>query len=125
MEVLQGAGDVGKELTEDEVQRAMEFCSNLFAPTDPKMHSTVAARVDQRLVDKEGPILLSEDVKRIVGEEDEEAIHVLNEINARKPIHTMYDVAQQFGHEAWGGFVPVCVRGKLGLNSVAADDSEK
>ncbi|ETW79545.1 putative halogenase [Heterobasidion irregulare TC 32-1] len=123
--VLQGAGDVGKELTEDEVQRAMEFCSNLFAPTDPKMHSAVAARVDRRLMDKEGPILLSEEVKKIVGEEDEEAIHVLNEINARKPIHTMYDVAQQFGHEAWGGFVPVCVRGKLGLDGVVVDDSEK
>ena len=94
---------------------AIDFCSNLFTPTDPAMHESVAARVDRKLVDKDGPIMLPKEVASIVGENDQDAIHVLNEINARKPIHTMYDVAHQFSREAWGGFIPVMAKGKLGL----------
>jgi len=59
--VIQGTADVGKALTEDELQvrvfyghlsrhpqlncqKTMDFCRHLFAPTDPEMHSAVKAR---------------------------------------------------------------------------------
>lgn len=113
--VLQGAGDVGKQLTEHELQSAMEFCAGVFAPTTPEMYEDVAKRIDKKLMDVNGPILLPEDIVRIVGADDPQAIHVLKEINARKPIHTVYDVAVHFGSEALEGFVPTVKRGELGL----------
>lgn len=116
--VLQGAADVGKELTENEVELAIEFCSSLFAPTTPEMHQEVIARLDGELTRSDAPILLKDEIFQRVGKGDEEALHVLGEINARKQIHTMYDVAYQFGHEAWAGLVPTCIRGALGLARV-------
>ncbi|THH14914.1 hypothetical protein EW146_g5488 [Bondarzewia mesenterica] len=122
--VLQGACDVGKELTEGEVQMAIDFCSNLFAPTDPKMYEEVEKRIDRRLVAADGPILLLKDIVDIVGPHDEEAAHVLSEINARKPIHTMYDVANQFSHESFAGFTTTCEKGKMGLVQVCSTRRE-
>lgn len=79
------------------------------------MHDEVAERLGSELVDAEGPILSQADIRDRVGE-DEEAVHVLNRVNARKPIYTMYDVHSQFGREVWAGLLPICTRGELGLS---------
>jgi hypothetical protein len=55
------------------------------------------------------------DIDRLLGDADEEAKIVLNEINARKPIHTMYNPTENFGVEEHFGFKAVLERGKLGL----------
>ncbi|KAG1720058.1 putative halogenase [Suillus lakei] len=106
--VIQGTADVGKALTEDELQvrmsceyhprharshcqKTMDFCRHLFAPTDPEMHSAVKARLGPTLTSPDAPVMTECDVDRLIGDADEEAKIVLKEINARKPIHTMYN----------------------------------
>lgn len=39
--VIQGGADMGKKLSEDEVQRALDFCVHLFSPTTPEQHESV------------------------------------------------------------------------------------
>ncbi|KAG1896578.1 putative halogenase [Suillus fuscotomentosus] len=113
--VIQGTADVGKALTEDELQKTMDFCSHLFAPTDPEMHSAVKARLDPSLTSPDAPVMTESDIDRVLGGADEEAKIVLSEINARKPIHTMYNPTENFGVEAHFGFKAVLERGRLGL----------
>ena len=38
--VIQGSADMGKRLTENEVQRALDFCVHLFDPTTPEQHTS-------------------------------------------------------------------------------------
>ncbi|KAG2104374.1 putative halogenase [Suillus discolor] len=113
--VIQGTADVGKALTEDELQKTMDFCGHLFAPTDPEMHSAVKARLDPSLTSPDAPVMTESDIDRVLGDADEEAKIVLSEINARKPIHTMYNPTENFGVEEHFGFKAVLQRGKLGL----------
>ncbi|KAH7922202.1 FAD/NAD(P)-binding domain-containing protein [Leucogyrophana mollusca] len=113
--VIQGTADVGKTLTEDELQKTMDFCRHLFAPTDPEMYEAVGARLNPELLSSAGPILSEADVDLLVGDADEEAKHVLHEVNARKPIHTMYQPVDNFEAEAHVGFKAVLERGRLGL----------
>ncbi|KAG1776887.1 putative halogenase [Suillus placidus] len=116
--VIQGTADVGKALTEDELQKTMDFCRHLFAPTDPEMHSAVKARLDPTLTSPDAPVMTECEVDRLFGDADEEAKIVLKEINARKPIHTMYNPTENFGVEEHFGFKAVLERGKLGLVTV-------
>ncbi|KAG1812373.1 putative halogenase [Suillus variegatus] len=115
--VIQGTADVGKALTEDELQKTMDFCRHLFAPTDPEMHSAVRTRqgLDPTLTSPDAPVMTECEVDRLLGDADEEAKIVLKEINARKPIHTMYNPTENFGVEEHFGFKAVLERGKLGL----------
>ncbi|KAJ6574728.1 hypothetical protein B0H19DRAFT_1125483 [Mycena capillaripes] len=46
---------------------------------------------------------------------DEEAKHVLLEVNARKPIHAVYDCDINFTTEVMGGFCVRMQQGELGL----------
>ncbi|KAF8524134.1 putative halogenase [Hysterangium stoloniferum] len=117
--VIQGTADVGKKLTEDEVQKTMDFVKNIFAPTDPEMHAAVQARVDPKFFEL-GPgsdILLNSDLDRLIDPADEEAKHVLSEVNARKPIHVMYDSQKDFGSEPINGWIVLIQRGRLGLTA--------
>ncbi|KAI0308431.1 hypothetical protein OF83DRAFT_1089834, partial [Amylostereum chailletii] len=117
--VLRGEADVsGEKLTEDEVQKAMHFCTAIFAPTTPTMHADVAKRLPEHLLNMKSPVLLAEDISRVVSVGDENAYHVLSEINARKPIHAVYDVGNHFVQEAFGGFAPGIKQGELGLYKV-------
>ncbi|KAG1850803.1 putative halogenase [Suillus subalutaceus] len=115
--VIQGTADVGKALTEDELQKTMDFCRHLFAPTDPEMHSAVKARLDPSLTSPDAPVMTESDIDRLLGDADEEAKFVLSEINARKPIHTMYNPTENFGVEEHFGFKAVLERGRLGLET--------
>jgi len=113
--VIQGTADVGKTLTDDELDKTMDFCRYLFAPTDPEMYECVLARVPRELADPHGPILLDADLDKILDPDDDEARFVIGEINARKQIHTMYNPIQNFSAEDHFGFKAVLQRGKLGL----------
>lgn len=62
-----------------------------------------------------GPILLGDDVDRVVPEDDEEAKLVLSRLNARKPIHAMYSATEHFAQEMHFGFKAVLESGRLGL----------
>ena len=43
--VIQGGAEMGANLSEDEVQRALDFCVNLFSPTTPEQHVSVRAKL--------------------------------------------------------------------------------
>ncbi len=62
-----------------------------------------------------GPILTEREIGKLVEQTDEEAKHVLAEINARKPIHHMYNPRESFVTEAHHGLNAVLTRGQLGL----------
>ncbi|KAG8216212.1 putative halogenase [Butyriboletus roseoflavus] len=113
--VIQGTADVGKTLVEDELQKTMNFCRNMFAPTSPEMYESVHKRLDPELLSPMGPILLDSDVDRVISADDEEAKLVLSKVNARKPIHAMYSATEHFAHELHFGFKAVLESGKLGL----------
>jgi flavine halogenase len=112
--VIQGTADVNKKMSEDEVQKTMDFVKNVFAPTDPEMHAAVQARVDPKFF-QEGSenILLQSDLDRMF--EDEDTKHVLAEVNARKPIHAMYDAKKNFASEVINGYTIHLETGNLSM----------
>jgi flavine halogenase len=121
--VIQGEADVSVGLTEDELQKAMEFCLAVFAPTNPEVHAAVAERLADKadLLRNDAPALLPEDVVGIIGTEDEEAVHVVKRINARKITHSQVnDVRRHFVQESFEGLVPSIQRGELGLRVCTA-----
>jgi hypothetical protein len=59
--------------------------------------------------------MLESDLDNLFGNDDQEAKIVLSEINARKPIHAMYNPADNFGMEEHFGFKAILERGQLGL----------
>ncbi|KAJ7983266.1 putative halogenase [Mycena polygramma] len=112
--IIQGAADSDPQLTERELQDTMDFCKNVFAPTDPAMHMKVSERLHPDLTSPDAPIMSVSDVMALAGN-DEDAKHVLLEVNARKPIHAMYDCETNFTTEVLAGFCVRMERGKLGL----------
>ncbi|KZV76790.1 FAD/NAD(P)-binding domain-containing protein [Peniophora sp. CONT] len=43
--VIQGNADLGPCATEEEIQRALDFCTDLFTPTSPSEHAAVRTRI--------------------------------------------------------------------------------
>lgn len=79
----------------------------------------LSVSVAPELTSPTGPIMTEAELNVHLDATDEEARHVLHEINARKPIHTMYNPVENFGTENHFGFKAVLQRGRLGL-AVAA-----
>lgn len=97
----------------------MDFCVNVFTPTDPALHEEVRRRIDTRLLTNEAPLMLPDEIDQTVGEDDEEAANVLKKHNARKPLREMWDVHGHFSHENFDGYVISYENGLLGLATVA------
>ncbi|KAJ7152893.1 putative halogenase, partial [Mycena filopes] len=108
--------NVDPKVTERELQDTMDFCKNVFAPTNPQMHAEVAKRVDPELTSPDAPLMSVATVMELAGiQNDEDAQHVLLEVNARKPIHSMYNCDTNFKTEVMSGFCVRMERGELGL----------
>ncbi|KZT04732.1 FAD/NAD(P)-binding domain-containing protein [Laetiporus sulphureus 93-53] len=45
--VIQGGAEMGTRLSEDELQKALDFCVHLFSPTTPEQHEAVRKRLEQ------------------------------------------------------------------------------
>lgn len=43
--VIQGGAEMGARLSEDELQRALDFCVHLFSPTTPEQHDSVRKKL--------------------------------------------------------------------------------
>ncbi|KAJ7681861.1 putative halogenase, partial [Mycena polygramma] len=114
--VIQGAADTNADqnVTEQTLQRTMDFCEHALGPTTPEMHTAVAARVDASLLARDGPIMGTKAVAALAGP-DEEAKQVLWRVNARKAVEGIYDWERNFKDEDLGGFTVVLERGQLGL----------
>ncbi|KAG7444588.1 putative halogenase [Guyanagaster necrorhizus] len=111
--VIQGSADADEHLTEAELQSTLDFCRNVFAPTRPEAHEAAVRRLGS-LADPDGPLLGTDTVDELTGT-DMDAKHALWKINARKPLHSMYDCKRNFGTEIINGFYVRMVQGMLGL----------
>ncbi|KAF8172988.1 hypothetical protein K438DRAFT_1772419 [Mycena galopus ATCC 62051] len=112
--VIQGSADTDRTITEETLQRTMDFCEHAMAPTSPEMHAAVAARLDVSLLAPEGPMIGTGEVVALVGN-DEEAKQVLWRVNARKAVAEMLDWEGDFESETSSGFSVVLERTRLGL----------
>ncbi|KAF7352022.1 hypothetical protein MVEN_01164500 [Mycena venus] len=111
--VIQGKADTDPTVTEDVLQRTMDFCEHALGMTDPEMHAEVAKRVDPKLLADNGPILGPKDVVAIAGD-DEEVEAVLRRINSRKAVEAIH-WQPNFRGESFHGLSIHLERGKLGL----------
>jgi len=112
--VIQGDADVGKRITEDELQKTIQFCGGVFLPIDPELQARVRPRLDSKLLDPLGPVVMPEEIERLVPD-DIEAQMVLKEINARKGAGRAFSAVGSFSDEVAGGFSACVDRGRLGL----------
>ncbi|KXN88893.1 Tryptophan 2-halogenase [Leucoagaricus sp. SymC.cos] len=117
--VIQGTSDVGKKLTENELQKTMEFCKDVFAPTDPEMVKAVGARLRPELLSAGTPIWTEEEIEKEAGNDEETKI-VLHRMNARKPVNQMYQGPENLRVGDVDGYVAHLHHGALGLIRVAS-----
>jgi hypothetical protein len=82
----------------------MDFCDHAMGPTLPEMYATVAARLDASLLVPDGPMIGTEEVVTLVGN-DEEAKQVLWRVNARKAVGEMLNWEGDFESETQVGFL--------------------
>ncbi|KAJ7796256.1 putative halogenase [Mycena olivaceomarginata] len=115
--IIQGTADADQSMTEQTLQRTMDFCEHALGPTTPKMHAAVADRVDPALLAHDGPIMDTKAAAALAGK-DEEAKQVLWRVNARKAVNGIYDWEDNFQRENLEGFVVVLEHGRLGLRRV-------
>ncbi|KAG5650277.1 hypothetical protein H0H81_012767 [Sphagnurus paluster] len=129
--VIQGAGDVGKQLSDAELQKSLDFCVNLFNPTEADdKDKTTHARIGKELLDVASPSIDPRFLENAlhVGSGDEKTgacgdpdckgslqkRMLLNKLNARKVISSEYNV-NNLESEPLDGIVARLERGRLGL----------
>lgn len=118
--VIQGASDMGARLSEDELQKSLDFCVNLFNPTSPEQHSNVlqTGKIPQELLDVTSPVMdptCFEKILRLEGPDRATAQMVADKVNARRIMQAEYSI-HNFEAERLVGFTAVLQRGKLGLD---------
>ncbi|KAF7342746.1 hypothetical protein MSAN_01989800 [Mycena sanguinolenta] len=104
-------------VTEETLQRTMDFCQHALGPTTPEIHASVAARASasiKTLLAPDAPILDTTAAAKLAGG-DEDVKQVLWRANARKAVDGIYDWEENFQGERIGGFSVVLERGALGL----------
>jgi flavine halogenase len=126
--VIQGAADVGTQLSEDEIQRSLDFCVKLFDPSTvdgtPEIREGLLG-IPEELLDVSAPVIdpkrLSEatQVGRTVASESEgahaETEMLLHKINARRVMQAEYAI-NNLEKEPLEGLTVRLARGNLGLN---------
>jgi flavine halogenase len=97
--VIQGGADMGHRLSEDELQRALDFCGNLFSPTSPDEHENAKALlascgfssdmsdattevVDKHLLDVNAPIINPKKIDHLSRTASQQLISNMCESNA-------------------------------------------
>ncbi|KAG6857719.1 hypothetical protein H0H87_004135 [Tephrocybe sp. NHM501043] len=135
-----GASDMGKRLSETELQKSLDFCVNLFNPTSPEQHVRLSKSLSlgQDFLDVTGPLIhpaLLEDALRIgvynsssstesdsdseqTSSDTEGALEtkmILDKINARRIVHAEFS-ANNMESEPLCGYVIRLERGALGLS---------
>ncbi|KAJ7780262.1 hypothetical protein DFH07DRAFT_468316 [Mycena maculata] len=112
--VIQGTADAGQMLTEDELQKAMDFVTHIFVPTDPELQQAVGTRLGVDLLAPGAPILTKEQITSMAaGDKDTEL--VLNQANATKAISDFYTGPERLLGEVVNGFIGRTKVGCLGL----------
>ncbi|KAG6831758.1 hypothetical protein H0H92_007910 [Tricholoma furcatifolium] len=141
--VIQGASDMGKRLSETELQKTLDFCVNLFNPTSPEQHERLSRSFgrDSELLDISAPVIdptVLENALRVDmgdscpsvknnrdldddqtsdSERTLETKMILEKINARRVVHSEF-VGNIMEIEPFDGYVMRLERGLLGLTKV-------
>ncbi|KAJ7482206.1 hypothetical protein B0H11DRAFT_2232430 [Mycena galericulata] len=111
--VIQGTADAGQMLTEDELQKAMDFVTHIFAPIDGEVARAVGTRLGVDLT-AAAPMLTKDQITSIAaGDEDTE--YVLNHANAVRTISDFYTGPDRLLGEVVNGFIGCTKVGSLGL----------
>ena len=122
---------MGIRLSETELQNSLDYCKNIFNPTSPEDHESVAKSIGQELLDITAPVMDPAALERVLapkcvpatGEKDAEDLlntldasgkMVLDKVNARRLIHQEYGV-NNMETEPLNGYVMRLERGNLGL----------
>ncbi|RXW20299.1 hypothetical protein EST38_g5554 [Candolleomyces aberdarensis] len=114
--VIQGTADVGKKLSEDELQKTMDFCQHVFAPADNDITQEVASRFRPELLSVAAPVFSAEELGQMIDPEDTDAVAVINRINSAKVLGPMWVKGPALmENEPVNGLVATLERGKLGL----------
>ncbi|KAJ7688498.1 hypothetical protein B0H14DRAFT_3669588 [Mycena olivaceomarginata] len=129
--VIQGASDMGKLLSQTELQKSLDFCVNLFNPTTPEQHDRVAGKpeISQALLDVAAPLVdptvlekpsitLRLSKRDCSASEVAETRMVLHKINARRVVHAEYAV-NNLESEPIAGHVVRLEKGCLGLTRLS------
>ncbi|KAF7554693.1 hypothetical protein G7Z17_g2692 [Cylindrodendrum hubeiense] len=114
--IIQGTADVGnKKLSQDELQKTLEFCANAFEPV--KSDDDRAVAMEQIKNDPKGT---SYQADLSNGQRN-----AVNHIRARKMMRTEDTMnIDSFGSDAIAGFVPHLKRGSLGLMKVSVGNMD-
>ncbi|KAJ7222830.1 putative halogenase [Mycena haematopus] len=120
--IIQGTADSDQSMSEETLQRTMDFCQHALGPTTPEVHAAVAARIDTSLLARDGPIMDTKTAAALAGN-DENAKQVLWHVNARKAVNGIYDWEENFKGENLSGLSVVLERGRLGLRRWSDYDS--
>ncbi|KAG6913405.1 hypothetical protein DXG01_007066, partial [Tephrocybe rancida] len=138
--VIQGASDMGKRLSETELQKSLDFCVNLFNPTTPEQHDRLCKSfaLNNELFDVTMPLVnpttleaaLRIGVRRFsaspendsdgeqTASDSERAMEtkmILEKVNARRVVHAEF-AANNMESEPLFGYVMRLERGALGLS---------
>ncbi|KAI5117936.1 hypothetical protein M0805_009444 [Coniferiporia weirii] len=113
--VIQGAADVDKRLSQDELSKTLEFCTHAFEPTLPEDRAAVLAKL------ADSPAAATAPTAGYDTNLTQEEQRVLAHINARKMMRTedTMNIAS-FATDTFDGLCPRLQRGQLGLVLVAA-----
>ncbi|KAF7316703.1 hypothetical protein HMN09_00403400 [Mycena chlorophos] len=76
--VIQGTADACKVRTENEMQKAMDFVTNIFVPTDPEMMQAVNTRLGMTLRAPATPIFTEDQIAQLA-EGDQDVEHVIKQ----------------------------------------------
>ncbi|KAJ2923818.1 hypothetical protein H1R20_g13275, partial [Candolleomyces eurysporus] len=114
--VIQGTADIGKKLSEDELEKTMDFCKHVFAPADNDITQEVASRFRPELLSVAAPVFSAEELGQMIDPEDTDAVAVINRINSAKVLGPMWVKGPALmENEPVNGMVATLEKGKLGL----------
>lgn len=128
--VIQGASEMGSQLSEKELQSALEFCGKCFNPTSPE-HLAPASKEDlpKYMFDVTAPLMDPHAIESIISKTfkhtnpksdqdyrgpEEDLKLALDQINGRRVVHREYAI-NNLEVEDVNGFVVKLQRGHLGL----------
>jgi hypothetical protein len=107
---------MGSRLSENELQRCLDFCVNIFHPTTPEIEQHGRADLPKELLDVTQPVMdptTFSEALNVHEDYDPDNRKFLDKINARRVIHSEYSVNNLC--EALNGFGVRLERGFLGL----------
>ncbi|KIJ54121.1 hypothetical protein M422DRAFT_73736 [Sphaerobolus stellatus SS14] len=111
--IYQGEQDTSTKLTDDELEKMIEFTRNLFTPTTHQQYASVKQRHGDML-DLSAPVVSPGELDKVLDTEDSDAKAVLKRINSLKILRNETSPLS-FTSEAVNGYILRLERGNLGL----------